>query len=82
MGNPVGVLIIAMVIGFAIGSFIKGEYFNKKTYATTIGLAVFIDIFLGNFPFYEWNLMVKIPFSLLFISSLIGLYMGKFIGGR
>ncbi|HOP09717.1 MAG TPA: hypothetical protein PK718_08930 [Candidatus Methanofastidiosa archaeon] len=82
MSNPIGVLIIALIIGFAIGSFIRGEYFNKKTYATTLALGVFIDMFLGNFPFYNWDITMEIPFSLVFISSLLGLYIGKFIGGR
>jgi len=82
MSNPIGVLVIALIIGVAIGYFIKGQYFNKKTYATTIALGVFIDIFLGNFPFYTWDLSVEIPISMVFIFSTMGLMLGKLVGGR
>jgi len=82
MSNPLGVLIIAAIIGLMVGSFIRGHYFNKKTYATVICLGVFIDIFLGSFPFYSWDLAMDMPVSLVFISSIVGLLIGKLIGGR
>ncbi|MBN1785560.1 MAG: hypothetical protein JW825_01020 [Candidatus Methanofastidiosa archaeon] len=82
MTNPIGVMIIAIIMGLAVGYFLRGEYFNKKTYATTIGLGLFIDVFLGSFPFYHWDISVELPVSMIFISAVIGLFIGKAVGGR
>jgi len=82
MSNPFGVLLIAIILGFVIGVFIRKEYYNKKTYATVFGLGIFIDIFMGNFPFYTWEITQELPISMVFISTTVGLLIGKFIGGR
>ncbi|MHC1599177.1 MAG: hypothetical protein ACXQS3_07030 [Candidatus Methanofastidiosia archaeon] len=82
MINPVGTIVIALILGIVFGMSIRGEYFNKKTYATIFGFALFIDIFMGSFPYYTWDIFVELPVSGIFLAAMVGLFAGKAFGGR
>jgi hypothetical protein len=82
MSTLIGVLIIALVLGVVLGTFIRGEFFNRKTYATVIGISIFIDVMLGSFPFYTWDVGMELPVSGVFFSIIVGLFIGKAIGGK
>jgi len=82
MSTLIGVLVIALVLGVVLGTFIRGDYFNGKTYATVIGLSIFIDVMMGSFPFYTWEIGMEVPVSGIFFSIIVGLLIGKAIGGK
>jgi hypothetical protein len=82
MTNPIGILVIGCIIGCVLGYSVSGEFFNKKTYVTVFFLALFIDIFMGSFPFYTWDVMYELPVSGIYIASLVGMLVGKALGGR
>ncbi len=80
--TPVGVLVIGAVIGAVLGLSVTSEFFNSKTYVTILGVAVLIDVLMGSYPFYTWDLSVELPVSGVYFAALIGMLAGKAAGGR
>lgn len=80
MSGIIGVLVIALILGFVLGIFIKGTTYCARTYATILGLSVVVDVFLGHYPFYE--MPGDLPISGVFFASVLGIMIGRFVGGR
>lgn len=76
----IGALAASLVLGFIIGSRIRR--LSAVTYIVLFLLVLVVSYFVGDFPFYTFELgTTQIPMNLVFITSFIGIILGSAVLG-
>ena len=76
----IGPIILGLIMGLIVGSQIKpidDTHFTLGSFIVIFIIGIVVAWQSGNYPFYEgW------PISYVFLSALIGIFVGKLIFAR